>query len=100
MPVSSGQRCARQRLPSVAEELAASPSAAKYPGTEWTFQYSPESFSNTEWDYAVEVCDASGRLVGKGLAGLAAAALRKVLGQHTSVAGGAAVHRDDLIVLA
>ena len=49
---------------------------------------------------AVEVCDASGRLVGKGLAGLAAATLRKVLGQHTSVAGGAAVHRDDLIVLA
>jgi glutamate 5-kinase len=49
---------------------------------------------------AVEICDASGRLVGKGLAGLAAATLRKVLGQHTSVAGGAAVHRDDLIVLA
>jgi len=32
--------------------------AARYPGTEWIFQYSPESFSNTEWDYAVEVCDA------------------------------------------
>ncbi len=32
--------------------------AARYPATEWTFQYSPESFSNTEWDYAVEVCDA------------------------------------------
>lgn len=49
---------------------------------------------------AVEVLDASGRLIGKGLAGLAAATLREVLGQHTSVAGGAAVHRDDLIVLA
>lgn len=32
--------------------------AAKYPATAWTFQYSPESFSNTEMDYAVEVCDA------------------------------------------
>jgi 2-isopropylmalate synthase len=32
--------------------------AARYPQTEWVFQYSPESFSNTEWDYAVEVCDA------------------------------------------
>ncbi len=32
--------------------------AARHPGTEWIFQYSPESFSNTEWDYAVEVCDA------------------------------------------
>jgi glutamate 5-kinase len=49
---------------------------------------------------AVEVHDASGRLIGKGLAGLAAATLREVLGQHTSVAGGAAIHRDDLIVLA
>jgi 2-isopropylmalate synthase len=32
--------------------------AANHPHTEWIFQYSPESFSNTEWDYAVEVCDA------------------------------------------
>jgi len=32
--------------------------AAKYPQTEWQFQYSPESFSNTEMDYAVEICEA------------------------------------------
>ena len=32
--------------------------AKRYPKTEWVFQYSPESFTNTEWDYAVEVCDA------------------------------------------
>jgi len=32
--------------------------AARHPGVEWTFQYSPESFSGTESDYAVEVCDA------------------------------------------
>ena len=30
----------------------------KYPDTEWTFEYSPESFTSTEMDYAVEVCDA------------------------------------------
>src|ERR1700733_9792868 len=27
-------------------------------GTDWVFQYSPESFTGTELDYAVEVCDA------------------------------------------
>ncbi|MGM8888326.1 2-isopropylmalate synthase, partial [Psychrobacter sp. 1U2] len=32
--------------------------AAKYPETEWVFQYSPESFSQTETEYAVEVCNA------------------------------------------
>jgi 2-isopropylmalate synthase len=32
--------------------------AAKYPQTDWVFQYSPESFTQTEIDYAVEVCDA------------------------------------------
>src|SRR5690554_1220466 len=28
------------------------------PDTEWRFQYSPESFTGTELDFAVEVCDA------------------------------------------
>ncbi|WP_295718175.1 2-isopropylmalate synthase [uncultured Halovibrio sp.] len=32
--------------------------AKNYPDTEWIFQYSPESFSATEVDYAVEVVDA------------------------------------------
>ncbi len=32
--------------------------AKKYPRTEWIFQYSPESFSSTEVDFAVEVCNA------------------------------------------
>ena len=32
--------------------------AAKYPDTEWVFEYSPESFTGTEIDYAVEVCNA------------------------------------------
>lgn len=30
----------------------------RYPATQWTFQYSPESFTATEPDYAVEVCEA------------------------------------------
>jgi 2-isopropylmalate synthase len=32
--------------------------AARYPQTQWTFEYSPESFTSTEMDYAVEICDA------------------------------------------
>ena len=32
--------------------------ATKYPDTQWTFEYSPESFTSTEMDYAVEICDA------------------------------------------
>jgi 2-isopropylmalate synthase len=32
--------------------------ALKNPGTEWRFEYSPESFTGTELDFAVEVCDA------------------------------------------
>ncbi len=32
--------------------------AAKYPETDFTFQYSPESFTGTEMDYAIEVCNA------------------------------------------
>lgn len=32
--------------------------AAKHADTAWQFEYSPESFTGTELDYAVEVCDA------------------------------------------
>lgn len=32
--------------------------AAEHPETEWIFQYSPETFTATELDFAVEVCDA------------------------------------------
>ncbi len=32
--------------------------AAAHPGTEWVFEYSPESFTGTELDFAKEVCDA------------------------------------------
>jgi 2-isopropylmalate synthase len=32
--------------------------AERDPNTEWIFQYSPESFTATELDFAVEICDA------------------------------------------
>ena len=32
--------------------------AERHPDTEWVFEYSPESFTGTEMDFAVEVCDA------------------------------------------
>ena len=32
--------------------------ALRQPETEWTFQYSPESFTGTEVDFAAQVCDA------------------------------------------
>ncbi len=32
--------------------------AAEYPETQWVFEYSPESFTATELDFAKEICDA------------------------------------------
>jgi 2-isopropylmalate synthase len=32
--------------------------ALKQPDTDWSFEYSPESFTGTELDFAVEICDA------------------------------------------
>ena len=32
--------------------------AARYPDAQWVFEYSPESFTGTELDYALEVCEA------------------------------------------
>ena len=40
-----GARCVREQ-------------ALKQPGTQWYFEYSPESFTGTELDFAVEICDA------------------------------------------
>jgi 2-isopropylmalate synthase len=37
--------------------------AAKYPGTQWRFEYSPESYTGTELEYAREVCDAVGDII-------------------------------------
>ncbi|WP_019973124.1 2-isopropylmalate synthase [Mycobacterium sp. 141] len=32
--------------------------AKKYPGTRWRYEYSPESYTGTELEYAVDVCNA------------------------------------------
>ncbi len=48
---------------------------------------------------AVEIVGPDGGLIGKGIAGLSASALADVAGQHSSVAGGVGIHRDDLVVL-
>src|SRR6195952_1150723 len=37
--------------------------AAKYPGTQWRFEYSPESYTGTELAYAKQVCDAVGDII-------------------------------------
>jgi 2-isopropylmalate synthase len=37
--------------------------AAKYPDTLWRFEYSPESYTGTELEYAVEVCNAVAEVV-------------------------------------
>ena len=37
--------------------------AAKYPGTRWRFQYSPESYTGTELEYAVDVCNAVAEVI-------------------------------------
>ncbi|OBB13278.1 2-isopropylmalate synthase [Mycolicibacterium setense] len=37
--------------------------AAKYPQTRWRFEYSPESYTGTELEYAVEVCNAVADIV-------------------------------------
>ena len=47
---------------------------------------------------AVEVV-ANGELIAKGLAAMASDAILRVRGEHSSVAGGEVIHRDDLVVL-
>jgi 2-isopropylmalate synthase len=37
--------------------------AAKYPATRWRFEYSPESYTGTELEYAKDVCDAVGDVI-------------------------------------
>ncbi|MCK0176354.1 2-isopropylmalate synthase [Mycolicibacterium sp. F2034L] len=37
--------------------------AAKYPDTLWRFEYSPESYTGTELEYAVDVCNAVAEIV-------------------------------------
>ncbi|HET6731823.1 2-isopropylmalate synthase [Mycobacterium sp.] len=37
--------------------------AAKYPGTLWRYEYSPESYTGTELEYAKDVCDAVSEVI-------------------------------------
>jgi glutamate 5-kinase len=48
---------------------------------------------------AVEVLH-EGQMIAKGLAAMSAAEILRVRGEHSSVAGGEVIHRDDLVVLA
>ena len=48
---------------------------------------------------AVEIADSTG-LLAKGLVKMSADSIRSSRGQHSSVAGGEVIHRDDLVVLA
>ncbi|WP_115685459.1 2-isopropylmalate synthase [Corynebacterium senegalense] len=50
-------RAAIKKLATDAAELIKS-IAADYPGTNWRWEYSPESYTGTELDFALEVCDA------------------------------------------
>ncbi|MGB5112163.1 MAG: 2-isopropylmalate synthase [Mycobacterium sp.] len=38
--------------------------AKKYPATKWRYEYSPESYTGTELEYAKDVCDAVSEIVG------------------------------------
>jgi 2-isopropylmalate synthase len=38
--------------------------AKKYPDTKWRYEYSPESYTGTELEYAKDVCDAVSEIVG------------------------------------
>lgn len=51
------EKAAIKKLATDAAELIKS-IAADYPGTNWRWEYSPESFTGTEVEYAKEVCDA------------------------------------------
>ena len=50
-----------KRIATDGAEIVAECAAARA-DTDWRFQYSPESFTGTELDYAVEVCDAVNRI--------------------------------------
>jgi glutamate 5-kinase len=51
-----------------------------------------------ERSHAVEVADAGGGILGKGLVRFSSAELTDAIGSHSSIIGGEAIHRDDLVV--
>jgi 2-isopropylmalate synthase len=50
----------RQQIKQIAIEgaMIVRDEAAKRPGTDWSFEYSPETFSTAELDFSLEVCEA------------------------------------------
>jgi 2-isopropylmalate synthase len=53
-------RAGREEVKAIAVEGARKclAEAKKYPGTRWRYEYSPESYTGTELEYAKDVCDA------------------------------------------
>ncbi|TFV54653.1 2-isopropylmalate synthase [Mycobacterium sp. PS03-16] len=58
-------RAAREAVKKIATDGARMcvEEAAKYPETQWRFEYSPESYTGTELEYAVDVCNAVAEIV-------------------------------------
>jgi glutamate 5-kinase len=48
---------------------------------------------------AVVVLDRGGNTIAKGLSRLGSSSVRETAGKHSDIAGGAVIHRDDLVVL-
>jgi 2-isopropylmalate synthase len=55
--VFRADRAAVQKIATDGAQLCVD-EAAKHPGTQWRFEYSPESYTGTELEYAKQVCDA------------------------------------------
>lgn len=77
----------------------------KYPQTQWQFQYSPESFSQTETDFAVEVCNAvidvwqgSGKPITINLPATVEAAMPNIFADQVEYFCQHIKHRQDIIV--
>jgi 2-isopropylmalate synthase len=60
--VFRADRAAVQKIATDGAQLCVD-EAAKHPGTQWRFEYSPESYTGTELEYAKQVCDAVADIV-------------------------------------
>ncbi len=60
--VFRADRAAVQKIATDGAQLCVE-EAAKHPGTQWRFEYSPESYTGTELEYAKQVCDAVAAII-------------------------------------
>src|ERR1700710_3173500 len=60
--VFRADRAAVQKIATDGAQLCVD-EAAKYPGTQWRFEYSPDSYTGTDLEYAKQVCDAVGDII-------------------------------------